>query len=171
MSIQCSIIQPLPPSKKNKQKSHHVPIHDATWMNCKRSQTQKGTYYANPFIWSVWDRWNQKDRKQVGGFKELKSGTEWGITALQVCGDKNKKWSAVWWENPRGLWELSAGQRPACSSEAFWTGLLIGRTDAEAEAPILWPPAVNRWLIGKDPDDGKDWQQKGKRVAEDEMVG
>ena len=82
-------------------------------MNCKRSQTPKGTYYANPFMWSVWDRWIQKDRKQIGGFKELKSGTEWGITALQVCGDKNKKWSAVWWENPRGLWELSAGQRPA----------------------------------------------------------
>ena len=46
-----------------------------------------------------------------------------------------------------------------------------GRTDAEAEAPILWPPHVNSWLIGKDPDAGKDCGQKEKRTTEDEMVG
>ena len=40
--------------------------------------------------------------------------------------------------------------------------ILIGRIDAEAEAPILWPPDVNSWLIGKDPDAGKDWRQKEK---------
>ena len=44
------------------------------------------------------------------------------------------------------------------------------RTDAEAEPPILWPPDENRWLIGKDPDAGKDWRQKEKRIAEDEIV-
>ena len=48
--------------------------------------------------------------------------------------------------------------------------IFIGRTDADAEAPILWPPDVRNWLIGKDPDAGKDWKQKEKRVAEDEMV-
>ena len=41
----------------------------------------------------------------------------------------------------------------------------------EAEVPILWPPDVNSWLIGKDPDAGKDWRHKEKRVTEDEMVG
>ena len=46
--------------------------------------------------------------------------------------------------------------------------ILIGRTDAEA--PILWLPYVNSQLIGKDPDAGKDWRQREKRVAEDEMV-
>ena len=46
--------------------------------------------------------------------------------------------------------------------------VFTGRTDAEAEAPILWPPDAKSWLIGKDPDDGKDWRQKG--VAEDEMA-
>ena len=45
------------------------------------------------------------------------------------------------------------------------------RTDAEAEAPILWPPDVKSRLIGKDPDAGKDRTQKEKWVAEDEMVG
>ena len=48
--------------------------------------------------------------------------------------------------------------------------IFIGRTDAEAEAPILWPPDVKSWLIGKDTDAGKDWGQKEKRVAENEMV-
>ena len=38
--------------------------------------------------------------------------------------------------------------------------IFIGRTDAEAEAPILWPPDAKNWLIGKDPDAGKDWRQE-----------
>ena len=48
--------------------------------------------------------------------------------------------------------------------------VFIGRTDTEAEAPIFFPPNVKSWLIGKDPDTGKDWRQKEKRLAEDEMV-
>ena len=49
--------------------------------------------------------------------------------------------------------------------------ILIGRTDAEAEAPILWLPDVKNWLTGKDPDAGKDWRQEEKLTAEDEMAG
>ena len=49
--------------------------------------------------------------------------------------------------------------------------ILIGMTDAEAEAPILWPPDSNSRLTGKDPDTRKDWRQKEKRAAKDEMVG
>ena len=49
--------------------------------------------------------------------------------------------------------------------------IFIGRTDAEAEISILWPPDVKNWLIGKDPDAGKDWRQEEKGTAEDEMVG
>ena len=48
--------------------------------------------------------------------------------------------------------------------------LLISRTDVEAEAPTLWPPDVKSWLTAKDPDSGKDWRQKEKGEAEDEMV-
>ena len=48
--------------------------------------------------------------------------------------------------------------------------ILIGRTDAEAETPILWPPDVKNWLIGKVPDAGKDWRWE-KWMTEDEMVG
>ena len=49
--------------------------------------------------------------------------------------------------------------------------IFVGRTDAEAEAQILWPPVAKSWLIGKDPNAGKDWGQEEKRVTEDEMVG
>ena len=48
--------------------------------------------------------------------------------------------------------------------------IFIGRTDAEAEAPILWLPNAKNWLIGKDPDSDKDWGQE-ERVTEDEVVG
>ena len=49
--------------------------------------------------------------------------------------------------------------------------VFIGRTDAEAETPILCPPHVKSWLIWKDHDAGKDWRQEEKGMAEDEMVG
>ena len=49
--------------------------------------------------------------------------------------------------------------------------IFIGRTGAEAEAPILWPPDVKNWRIGKDPDAGKDWGQEEKEAIENEMVG
>ena len=49
--------------------------------------------------------------------------------------------------------------------------ILIGRTDVEAETPILWPPHVKSWLIGKDSDSGRDWGQEEKGMTEDEMAG
>ena len=49
--------------------------------------------------------------------------------------------------------------------------VFIGRTDAEAETPILWPPHAKSWLIGKDPDAGRDWGQEEKGATEDEMAG
>ena len=48
--------------------------------------------------------------------------------------------------------------------------IFIGRTDAEAEAPILWSPAVKNWLIGKVPDTGKDWGQEEKGMTEDGII-
>ena len=49
--------------------------------------------------------------------------------------------------------------------------VFIGGTDAEAETPILEPLDMKNWLIGKDPDAGKDWRQEEKGMTEDEMVG
>ena len=49
--------------------------------------------------------------------------------------------------------------------------VFIGKIDAEAETPIIWPPDLKSWLIGKDPDAGKAWGQEEKGVTEDEMFG
>ena len=57
------------------------------------------------------------------------------------------------------------------NSEGNQSWIFTGRTDAEAEAPILWPPDGKSWLIRKDPDSEKDWRQEEKGTTEDEMVG
>ena len=59
----------------------------------------------------------------------------------------------------------------AVNTERNQPWVFIGRTDAEAEAPVLWPPDVKTWLIGKDSDAGKDWGQEEKRVTEEKIVG
>ena len=69
-------------------------------------------------------------------------------------------------ENPLDCKEIKAinpkGNQP-------W--IVIGKTDAEAKAPTLWPPDAKNRLLGKDPDAGNDWRQKEKKTTEDEMVG
>ena len=79
---------------------------------------------------------------------------------------------------PASLWKLEKTlERPLDSKEkpvnpkGKQPWIFIGRTDAEVEAPILWPSDAKSWFIGKDPDVGKDWGQEEKRVVEDEMVG
>ena len=95
------------------------------------------------------------------------------------------------------MWELDYKERWAPKDWCFWTVVLektleslldcqeiqlvnpkenqpwifIGRTDAEAEVPVLWPPVAKNWLIGKDSDAGKDWRGEEKGTTQDEMVG
>ena len=69
-------------------------------------------------------------------------------------------------------WEsLGLQGDPTSPSKGNYSWIFIGRTDVEAETPILWPPDAKNWLIGKDSDSGKDWRQEEKRMTEDEMVG
>ena len=69
-------------------------------------------------------------------------------------------------------WEsLGLQGDPAVNPKGNQLWIFTGRTDAEAEAPILWPPDAKNWLIGKDPDAGKDWRQEEKGMTKDEMVG
>ena len=49
--------------------------------------------------------------------------------------------------------------------------VFFGRNEAKAETPVLWPPHAKSWLIGKDPDAGRDWGQEEKGTTEDEMAG
>ena len=95
------------------------------------------------------------------------------------------------------MWELDCEESWALKNWCFWTVVLektlesrldckeiqpvhskgdqswvfIGKTDAKAETPILWPPHAKSWLIGKDSDAGKDWGQEEKGTTEDEMAG
>ena len=59
--------------------------------------------------------------------------------------------------------------QPVHPKDVSW--LFIGRTDVEAETPILWPPHAKSWLIGKDPNAGRGWEQEEKGTTEDEMAG
>ena len=98
---------------------------------------------------------------------------------------------------PVVMWELDCGESWAPKNWSFWTvvlektlespldckeiqpvhpkgdqsWVLIGRTDVEAETPILWSPDAKSWLIGKDPDAGRDWGQEEKGMTEHEMAG
>ena len=78
---------------------------------------------------------------------------------LLNCGAREDSWESL------GL----QGDQPV-NSKGNQSWIFIENTDVDAEAPILWPPDVKCWLIGKDPDAGKDWIQKEERVAEDETV-
>ena len=69
-------------------------------------------------------------------------------------------------ESPLGCKEINP-----VNSKGDQSWIFIGRTDAEAETPILWPPDAKNWLLGKDPDAGKDWRREEKGMTEDEMVG
>ena len=69
-------------------------------------------------------------------------------------------------ESPLDCKEIQPVHPKGDQSQVF-----IGRTDVEAEASLLWPPDVKNWLIGKDPDAGKDWGLEEKGTTEDEMVG
>ena len=62
-------------------------------------------------------------------------------------------------------------QRDQTSQSKGNQSWIIGKTDAEAEAPVLWPPDAKSWLIRKAPDAGKDWRQEEKGMTEDEMAG
>ena len=79
---------------------------------------------------------------------------------LLHCGVGEDSWESL------GLQEIQPAHPKRNQSWIF-----IGRTDAEAETPILWPPDAKNWLIEKDPNAGKDWRQEEKGTTEDEMVG
>ena len=60
---------------------------------------------------------------------------------------------------------------PTRPSKGDQSWVFFGRNDAKAEAPVLWPPHVKSWLIGRDSDTGRDWRQEEKGTTEDEMAG
>ena len=90
----------------------------------------------------------------------INKGKHWRIDALN-CGAGEDSI-----ESPLDCKEVQPVHPKGDQSWVF-----IGRTDAEAETTLLWPPDEKRWLIWKDSDAGKDWGQEEKGMTEDEMVG
>ena len=83
---------------------------------------------------------------------------------------KNWRFRTVLLEKiPKSPLDSKESQPVHLKENQIW--IFIGRTDAEAETPMLWPPYARNWLTGKDPDAGKDWRQEEKGMTEDEMVG
>ena len=78
-------------------------------------------------------------------------------------------WTVVLEKTPESLLDSKETQPVNPKGNQSW--IFIGRTDAQAETPILYPPYAKNWLIGKDPDAGKDWRQEKKGMTEDEIVG
>ena len=73
------------------------------------------------------------------------------------------------WRKLESPWDCKEIQPVHPKGNQSW--IFIGRTDAEAKTPIFWPSDAKNWLIGKDPDAGRDWRQEEKGTTEDEMVG
>ena len=118
---------------------------------------------------------------------------------LVICRTQRQVFKALGWcfaSSHVWMWELDHRESWTSKNWCFWTEVLektlesnldckikpvnpkgnqswifIRRIDAEVKAPILWPPDAKNWLIGKDPDAGKDWRQEEKGMTEDEMVG
>jgi len=78
-------------------------------------------------------------------------------------------WTVVLEKTPESPLDCKEIQPVHPKGDQSW--VFIGRNDAKAETPILWPPHVKSWLIGKDPDAGRDWRQEEKGTTEDEMAG
>ena len=104
---------------------------------------------------------------------EFSPVTQWGSLVLRVTRNMRSLLWCFWTvllektlESPLDCKEIKSVNLKGNQSWIF-----TGRSDAEAEAPILWPPDGKSQLTGKDPDAGKDWRQKEKGTTEDEMVG
>ena len=78
-------------------------------------------------------------------------------------------WAVVWEKTLESPLDCKEIQPVHPKGDQPW--IFTGRTDAEAEATIIWPPHARNWLLGKDPDAGKDWGQKEKGTIEDKLVG
>jgi len=78
-------------------------------------------------------------------------------------------WTVVLEKTPESSFDWKEIQPVHPKGNQSW--IFIERTDAEAETPIVWLPDEKNWLIGKDPDAGKDWGQEQKGTIEDEMAG
>ena len=111
----------------------------------------KGPYSQNYCFLSSHVRMWELDHKEVW---KLKNGCFWTVVLEKTL------------ENP-----LDSKEIKLVNPNGNQSWIFIGRTDAEAETPILWPPYAKNWFLWKNPDAGEDWRRDKKGTTEDEMVG
>ena len=129
--------------RKYKEKKLHIPKQRHYFVN--KGPSSQGYGFSNSHVWM----WELDYKASL----VLKNWCLWAVVLEKTL------------ESPLDCKEIQP-VHPKDQSRVF-----IGRTDAEAETPILWPPDVKSWLIGKDPDAWKDCGQEEKGTTEDEMVG
>ena len=129
---------------------------------------------------AVWETWVQSPGQEDPLEKEMAthSGTlTWRIPLMEESGRLQSMGSRRVrhnWATSLLLFPVIKGkmeENSRLTSRLIFQWIFLERTDAEAEAPILWPPDGKNWLFRKDPDAGKDWEQEEKGTTEDEMVG
>ena len=141
--------------KIRKQKPNHIRIvkHRSIWI---------------PVVW-VKD-WFACDLKKRGNGFSSGHVWKWELDSKESWAQKNQCfWTVVLEKTLESPLDLKEIQPVHPKGNQSW--IFIGRTDAEAESPVLWPPDEKNWLIWKDPNAGKDWGQEQKGTTEDEMVG
>ena len=143
-------------------------------------------WWLQPWNWKTLASWKESYDKLRQRIKKAKTSLCKGLHSLNYGFSSGHIW--MWeldnrkdWAPKNWCFQIVVPERTLGSLLDFkikpvnprgnqpW--MFTGRTDAEAEAPILWPPDAKSQLIWKDSDKGKDWGQKEKRVTEDEMVG
>ena len=88
---------------------------------------------------------------------------------MHIHEDKTDAFELLCWRRLESSLDCKEIQPVHPKGNQSW--IFIGRTDAEAKAPIVWPPYAKNWFTGKDPDAGTDWRHEEKGTTEDEMVG
>ena len=148
-------------------------------------------WWLQPWNWKTLTPWKEKKESYDQPRQHIKKQRHYfadkGLSSQGYVFSSSHVW----------MWELDSEENRAPKNWCFWTVVLektlespldckeiqpvhpegdqscvfIGRTDAEAETPILWSPHAKGWLIGKDPDAGRDWGQEEEGMTEDEMAG
>ena len=138
--------------------------------------TMQGTWSPTPQLEVMLREPNNSGRKECTQHELLDEMVQPSSHVWMWELDQREGWAAENWciwtvvlektlESPLDCKEIQSVH----SEDQPWD--FFGRNDAEAEAPVLWPPHVKSWLIGKDCDAGRDWGQEEKGTTEDEMAG
>ena len=125
-----------------------------------------GAQYATEHQW--------RNNSRIKGWSQSKNNTQlWMWLVIEARSDAvSENWCFLTVVLEKTLESpLDCKEIQPVHPEGDQSWVFIGRTDAEAETPVLWPPHVKSWLIGKDPDAGRDWGQEEKGPTEDEMAG